>query len=204
MSHPLPSRNPSVPLTPHLPSTFDDSHDINPESEFTSPVTVTPSLLEPSPVNDIGALLEPTKSIEAICQEVSNLSNGEKYSLLYNHVQLPGVLPTSLVHGRNRKFNASWIEKCPWLLYSPKLDGVFCGPCSLLLPSIKRRDKCLLVNRPYSNWVKISNALSSHSLLHYHRECLQDADILKATIDNPTSRIDIMTENSLQVNLLFN
>ena len=87
MSHPLPSRNPSVPLTAllQLPSNFDDSHDINPESEFTSPVTVTPSLLEPSPVNDIGALLEPTKSIEAICQEVSNLSNDEKYSLLCNH-----------------------------------------------------------------------------------------------------------------------
>ena len=73
--------------------------------------------------------------------------------------------------------------------------------CSLLLPNIKRRDKCLLVNRPYSNWVKISNALSNHSLLRYHQECLQDADILKATIDNPTSRIDIMTDNSLQARM---
>ena len=88
MSHPLPLRNPSVPLTAllQLPSNFDDSHDINPESEFTSPVTVTPSLLEPSPFNDIGALLEPTKSIEAICQEVSNLSNDE--SIVYSVTML--------------------------------------------------------------------------------------------------------------------
>ena len=160
-----------------------------------------PSLLRPPLVNDIGALLEPTKSIKAICQEVSNLSNGEKYTLLYNHVELPSVLPTSLVRDCNRKFNASWVEKYPWLRYSPKLDGVFCGSCSLLLPNIKRRDKCLHVNRPYSNWVKISNALSNHSLLRYHQECLQDADILKATIDNPTSRIDIMTDKSLQARM---
>ena len=47
--------------------------------------------------------------------------------------------------------------------YSPNLDGLFCGPCLLLLPSNKRRDRGLLVNTPYSNWSKISNAVSNHS-----------------------------------------
>ena len=86
-------------------------------------------------------------------------------------------------------------------LYSPKLDGVFCGLCSLLLPGSKRRDKRLLVNRPYSNWVRISNDLSAHSSLSYDQKCLQNADILKSTIENPASRLDVMVENSLQARM---
>ena len=59
----------------------------------------------------------------------------------------------------------------------------------------------MLVNRPYSNWSKLSNALSNHSLLGYHRNCLQDSDTLKATIDNPTCRLDVMTNASIQVRM---
>ena len=85
--------------------------------------------------------------------------------------------------------------------YSPKLDSVFCGPCSLLLPNSKRRDKGLLVNKPYSNWAKISNDLSAPSSLACHRECLQMAGILKDTIENPASRLDVMVDNSLQTRM---
>ena len=35
-------------------------------------------LLEPSPFNDIGTILYPTKSIETICLAVTNLSRDEK------------------------------------------------------------------------------------------------------------------------------
>jgi len=56
------------------------------------------------------------------------------------------------------------------------------GPCSVL---ISRENKGLVVNRPFSQWVKLSDALSSHSKAAYHSDCLQAADILKATIENP-------------------
>ena len=79
-----------------------------------------------------------------------------KYSLLYHHVALPNVLPCTHSYGGNHKFGVSWLERYPWLLYSPNLDAVFCGQFSLLLPSVQRRDKGLLVNRPFSNWVKIA------------------------------------------------
>ena len=63
----------------------------------------------------------------------------------------------------------------------------------------KRRDKGLLVNTPHSNWSKISIAVRYHSSLSYHKECLKDADILKARVDNAASRIDVMASSTLQV-----
>ena len=46
-------------------------------------------------------------------------------------------------------------------------------------------------------WSKISNAVGNHSSLSYHKECIQDADILKATVDNSASRIDVMASSSV-------
>lgn len=75
---------------------------------------------------------------------------------------------------------------------------MFCGPCSLLLSNSQRRDKGLFVNKPFSNWVKISGSLSSHSRLQYHRDCLQLADALNTTTENPEARINVMTSNAVQ------
>ena len=103
------------------------------------------SLVDPSPFNDIGALLDPEKSSHEICELASNLSVDEKFSLLYHHVAPPAVFLPTFSHGYQRRFNHSWLEKYPWLIYSPKLDGVFCGPCALLLPSsMNKSDKGLL------------------------------------------------------------
>ena len=158
-------------------------------------------LSEPPPFQDIGNLLEPTKSIDTICQSVSNLSNEAKHSLLCHHIAPPNILPTTYSRGCNRKFNTTWLTKYPFLLYYPKLDGVFCGPCSLFLSSDKRKDKGLLVNRSYSNWSKIGNALSNHSSLLYHLDCVQYTDILKNSIDNPASRIDVMVNSDIQMRM---
>ena len=74
---------------------------------------------------------------------------------------------------------------------------MFCGPCSLLSSS-ERKDKGLLVNKPYSNWAKISNALSIDSTFLYHRDCVLKADVLMSTCDNPSSCVHVMMSNSLQ------
>ena len=135
---------------------------------------------------------------DPVYRAVSNLSNGEKYNLLYHHVKPPTVLPSTNVQGKNRKFNVSWLEKYSWLLYSPKVDGVFCGPCSILLSSSDRADKGLLVNKSLSNWAKLSNTLSSHSSLRYHRDCVLKVDVLKTTVEIPSSCINVMINSSLQ------
>jgi hypothetical protein len=151
--------------------------------------------------NDIGSLISAEKSIDEICHTVGDLSNAQKYSLLYDHVPPPKILPSTFAHGCNRKFNINWLEKYVWLKYSPKLDGVFCGPCTLLLSAGNRRDKGLLVNKPFSNWVKLSDVQSNHSKSPYHRDAVQSADILKTTIETPTTRIDVMTNRALQVRM---
>ncbi len=86
----------------------------------------------------------------------------------------------------------------------PTLDAVFCGACALLLREDKRRDKGLLVNKLFSNWVKLSETLSTHSKHSYHRDALQLADILKTTIKKPASRIDVSVSSSLQSRIAEN
>ena len=81
---------------------------------------------------------------------------------------------------------------------SPSVDGVFCGPCSVLLSAHARKDKGVLVNRPFSNWVKMSDVLLKHSKHLYHRESLQAVNDLKVTIQNPSSRVDKMLSSTLQ------
>lgn len=130
-----------------------------------------------------------------ISHTLRNLYNADKVALLCSHVSPPNILPSTYSQGCNRKF-ISWLGKYPWLRYSTQLNAVFCGPCSLFLED--RHNKGLLVNRPFSNWVKISSTLKSHSQLAYHRDSLQLADVTKTAIENPATRIDAMTNTALQ------
>lgn len=67
-----------------------------------------------------------------------------------------------------------------------------------------RQDKGWLVNKPFSNWVKLSDVLSNHFKLLYHQESLQAADILRDTIQMPASRIDVVCSSSLQSQMAEN
>ena len=156
--------------------------------------------------HDIGSLITATTTTSMICSALDTLSNGDKYSLLFEHVSPPTILPKTYSHGCNRKFNTTWLEKYPWLRYSRKLDAVFCGPCSILLAleAHKRSNKGVLVNVPFSNWVKISDTLKKHSGHAYHREAMQSADTLKTTINNPAARIDVMASTALQSKIAEN
>lgn len=115
---------------------------------------------------------------------------------MFHHIAPPAVFPSTFSHGCQRKFR---LEKYSWLLYSPNLDGVFCGPCSILLPSsMNRADKGFLVNRPFSNWIKISNTLANHASLQYHRHTIAMADSLKSSVNNPAARVDTMFSGAVQ------
>ena len=153
---------------------------------------------------DIGNILAPSKSTDELWTSLNALSNGEKFSLLYNHVQPPNALPSTFSYGANRRFQISWLSKYPWLLYSPKLDGVFCGPCALFMSIEKRKDKGLLVNKPFSNWIKISSILSDHCKLKYHLDSVQLADALRSSIQNPTSQVHVMTNKALELTMRKN
>jgi hypothetical protein len=155
-------------------------------------------------ISDIGCILAPSNSISEICQLLDGISNAKKCHLLFHHVQPPTSLPTTFSHGCHRKFNIDWLRKYPWLRYSVKLDGVFCGPCALFLSESRRNDKGLLVNRPFSNWVKISEALQKHSKHFYPCDCVQLTDAIKVSLENPASRVDMMLSRSLQSQMTEN
>lgn len=40
--------------------------------------------------------------------------------------------------------------------------------------------------------------VASHSSLHYHRHCLEIADALKSSVDNPVTRVDVMFGSAIQ------
>ena len=65
-------------------------------------------------------------------------------------------------------------------------------------------DKGALVTTPFSNWVKISEQLSNHARNKYYARCVQDADILKETVENPSARIDVMVSSASQNRLAEN
>ena len=181
----------------------------SPEQQFI-PNSSTPESSVPHTVSmgsemsiDIGNIIKPSKSNDEICLSIRSLSISEKYSLLFQHVKPPTVLPATFSHGCNRKFNNDWLTKYPWLKYSPKLDAVFCGPCAVLLDD-SRNNKGVLVNKPFSKWVKMSETLGKHAKHGYHYDCLQAADILKSSIENPGSRIDVMTSQALQSRMTEN
>lgn len=70
-----------------------------------------------------------------------------------------------------------------------------------MLSEDSRRGKQSLVNKPFSNCVKISRVLSSHSKLVYHRDAAQAADVSKSSVHNPGTRIDVMTSPVLQAQI---
>ena len=152
---------------------------------------------------DIGNIIKPSKSDDEICLSMRSLSNSEKYSLLFQHVKPPTVLTVTFSYGCNRKFSNDWLTKYPWLKYSPKIDAVFCGPCAVLVDN-GQKDKGVLVNKPFAKLVKISEMLNKHAKHGYHHDSLQAADILKSSIEIPSSRIHVMTNQDLQSRMIEN
>ena len=180
-------RNSNVESEPVAPDSCSDveSEPVSPDSELRKVR------------NDIGCVLRAGLSVKEIADAVDKLDVGRKNELIFGHVTPPPVLPSRRSHGCNRKFNVEWLQKYSWLRYSPEADGVFCSPCSMMISAEHRIGKGLLVNAPFSNWVKISDALASHTKLRYHQDCVSAADVLHETIIRPTSRIDVMANAQL-------
>ena len=147
---------PSTPeQSPTLSSTIPNQPRPQPQSsspDFFSPAHTAATWLVSS---DIGDLIFPAKTAAETSHDLKALSNSNEYSFLYNHTNPPNTLPSTNSHGCNRKFNTSWLEKYPWLWYSPRLDRVFCGHCALFIIDSKQSNKFCVVNKSFSNKVKM-------------------------------------------------
>lgn len=69
---------------------------------------------------------------------------------------------------------------------------------ALLLKGDCRKYKGCLINKPFSNLVNLSDTLNNHSKLTYNREARQVAEAVKVSVENPASRMDVMTSSALQ------
>ena len=86
----------------HTTSISDDSHideeqpQPQPSCRQSSATSVLPdegsSCSVDGACHDIGNILAPSKSTDEICTSINGLTNGEKFSLLYHHVQPPNAL----------------------------------------------------------------------------------------------------------------
>ena len=136
------------------------------------------------------------KSITEICSALDDLSNGNKYSMCHHlTVSHKRILVDAIVNlilaGLRNTLGCDIVQH---------LMLLFVG--LVLFYLIK--DKGMLVNKPFSNWVKLSDMLKTHSQHVYHRDALQSSEVLKTTIENPASRFDVMVSSVLQSQITEN
>ena len=128
-----------------------------------------------------------------------SLNVGEEYKLIFEHINPPAVLSSRFEHACNRRFNTRWLNKYAWLHYSPTVDGVYCGPRTILLSAQNRYRKGSLVNAPFTgSWTKISDSVASHAKLRYHSDSVAAAGVLRETILRRAGRIDAKANTQLR------
>lgn len=152
---------------------------------------------ESSLINDIGFIIKPSMSVEEVSDAVNKLTNGKKYKLLQEHYK-PGidfVFPKTFSSGCNRSFQYRWLEKYPWLVYSKAVNGGFCKFCALFAKN--RAKVAVLVNKPFTAWVKVHKKVDGHALNTYHTHAVEDALDFQRSIEQPQGNIDVCMNTEL-------
>ena len=129
---------------------------------------------------------------------VKSLDKDQMYKLIKHHFVPSETFPFPKEYsaGCNRCFQAKWLKKYSWLVYSKVLDGGFCISCSLF---VKDRSKYgVLVNMPFKKWVKVNKVVGGHSSNQYHHNAMADACAFLQSVENPEKNVDIrINSNSI-------
>ncbi|XP_063749493.1 52 kDa repressor of the inhibitor of the protein kinase-like [Eleginops maclovinus] len=164
---------------------------------------------QPSSVldSDLGFFIDATKSIEEIAQAVCQMSDGQKYNLVKNHVRPSKhfIFPTPFIGGCNRAFRYDWFEEHGWwLVYSMKLDGAFCICCALFLNATERKQSTSLINAPFSKWHKKTKIIGSHQSKANHLVAFERAKLFRQSHENPNTRISVRMDSAKETNIKEN
>ena len=167
-----------------------DSHDCDDLSQSQAEChTHSESECSGGGVLDLGCIIEPSMTTKEICDAIDKMDNGQKYKVLMEHFK-PDVsfnFPKTFNSGCNRSFQYRWLEKY-WLLYSKHLDG-FCKFCALFA---RNREKLgVLVNKPFTNWVKVNNTCEGHAINGYHIRAVEAGLDFQRSIERPQLNIDV-------------
>lgn len=147
--------------------------------------------------NDIGQFVQATMSVSEVTNCIKNLSDAQKLIYLDEHIAIPSnyTFPSVYLNGCNRSFKYSWLEKYPYLVYSPSLDAVFCKYCVLF--SHERSVKAALVNLPFTNWTRCSDAFRDHSCSKLHTDAVHKSNVFKESLENST-QIPVVLDAQIQ------
>ena len=147
--------------------------------------------------HDVGLFIKPNMTTAELNNAVKSLDKDQVYKLIKHHLVPSETFPFPKEYsaGCNRCFQAKWLKKYSWLVYSKVLDGGFCIFCSLF---IKDRSKFgVLVNTPFKNWVKVNKVVGGHSSNQYHHNAMADASAFLQSVENPEKNVDICINSIL-------
>ena len=96
---------------------------------------------------------------------------------------------------RTFKMYYRWLQKYPLLVYSKVVNGGFCKFCALF--SENRVKLGVLVNKPFTTWVKVHNIVDSHASNNYHIRAVEDALDFQCSIEQPQRNIDVRMNTEL-------
>lgn len=153
--------------------------------------------------NDIGELYLWSKTPQQFCNEILRLTSEQKYNLLSQHTKpIPGkVFPIQVLGGCNRSFREIWLTQHPWMVYSDKVDGVFCIVCAIFASDPL---KGTFVTRPFRKWQKKSEKAKEHEHCSYHQKSLEMANQFKQSIEKPDTTITVRIDNQRALNIRRN
>jgi hypothetical protein len=173
-------------------------------SELPSDECIEPCFVDEVVFTDIGYVLKPTMTSAEVESVMQSMGSSQKYQLLTNHF-VPSstfAFPKVFDSGCNRSFKVKWLERYPWLVYSKALDGGFCIYCALFA---KERSKySVLVNKPFTKWVKVNKIVSAHASNKYHNNALVDARAYIQSIEKPDGNVNVRLNTEIARNIQEN
>ncbi|XP_035668943.1 52 kDa repressor of the inhibitor of the protein kinase-like [Branchiostoma floridae] len=190
------------------PSTSDAQIDNVPLTVSTNPVSGEVSCYQDegggSNIVDIGEMYLRSETSNVFCDNVKALTTAQKYNFLCHHSKPPEdkTFPTQYLGGCNRSFRHKWLGKHKWMVYSEKVDGIFCMPCVLFAAD---PSKGQLVTKPFRVWNKKSEKVKTHETnCDYHDEAMEKATLLKQAVERPHTTIAAQVDARKAVNIQNN
>ena len=152
---------------------------------------------------DIGEIYTRSKTASEFSKAMHTLNSAQKYNLLKNHRKPRGdyVFPTTYLGGCNRSFRHPWLMEHPWLVYSEVVDGAFCNVCSVFCADTSKGN---FVVQPFRLWHKKGEKFKAHERSAYHQHALQQADLLKQSVEKPHTTITVQVDARKVANIQRN
>ena len=119
----------------------------------------TPILVHPSPMDHPVKQLTPNTSFNSTTAHIVQLQD-------------PSVLDSHKLSGRVLVFQASWLEKHPWLHTCPVKNAAFCHTCvtasHMGLKNLSGNCDEAFVQKGFCNWKKALERFKSHEAIQSH------------------------------------